>query len=154
MTRLLLSVMSFCIISNLSAQSTIPYPEEYVIQQKAKVMKDANGAFKNPGKFEDVNMLWVISDRGIGIYPGADKGGFGTLTGGFINLKKLKPRPGFKRELAVEDIDEKPNDQPTPVHISIKRQASKLPYQLIVEFPTHITFYNAFQRDMFGTRID
>lgn len=155
MNRFFLSLLLFCIISNLSAWRAAPYHEEYVAEQKAKVMKDANGAVKKPVKFENINILWVIREETMGMYPKNDEGGgYGHLMRGFINLKKLKPRAGNKIEFTVDDIDEKPNGEPTPVHISVKRQEGNLPYLLIVEYPTYVIYYNAYHRDMFGSRID
>jgi hypothetical protein len=128
---------------NTMAQATVPYTD-FVILQKANVIKAGNGSIRKPDKFTSVCTLFIINDKSIGMYPGNKKGrGFGTITGGFINLKELKPRKGFERELTVDDIDEKPHDQITPVHISLKRQPGKLNYQIIAEFPTHVVFYNA-----------
>jgi len=135
----LLFILSIAI--NTMAQSHV---NEFVLQQKANVVKAANGSYKKPDKFTTVKIMFNIGDESIGMYPGNKDGhGFGIITGGFIHLKELKPRKGFERELAVDDIDEKPHDQITPVHITIKRQPGKLNYQIVAEFPTHVVFYNA-----------
>jgi hypothetical protein len=132
---------------NTIAQSTTLI-NEFVIQQKANVKKAANGSYQKPDKFIPVIIDFNINNGGVGLYPGNKKDKtFGTITGGFIHLKELKPRKGFEREFTVDDIDEKPHDQPTPVHISIKRQPGKLNYQIIAEFPTHVVFYNAMSYD-------
>ncbi|WP_448701310.1 hypothetical protein ACFGVR_04015 [Mucilaginibacter sp. AW1-3] len=147
MKRTYLLLIFFSITVSLMAQSK-PAVNEFVIQQKANVIKAANGSFKKPDKFTNVSILFNIGDQSIGMYPGNKKErGFGIINGGFIHLKELKPRKGFERELAVDDIDEKPHDQVTPVHITIKRQPGKLNYQIVAEFPTHVVFYNAITYD-------
>lgn len=142
-----LLLLFFGLSAHAMAQSEASI-QEFVIRQKANVVKATNGSFKTPDKFTDVKILFSISGQSIGMYPGnKDDHGFGMITGGFIHLKELKPRKGFERELAVDDIDEKPHDQVTHVHITIKRQPGKPGYQIVAEFPTHVVFYNAVTYD-------